>query len=60
MKNFMPVIGELDGSVEFVFAKDVIKMENLKGFYMHKKNIFSLLVEEGDASPVEYKEEADA
>ena len=27
MKNFMPVIGELDGSVEFVFAKDVIKME---------------------------------
>jgi hypothetical protein len=60
MKNFMPVIGELDGSVEFVFAKDVITMENLKGFYMHKKNIFSLLVEEGDASPVEYKEEADA
>ena len=60
MKNFMPVIGELVGSVEFVFAKDVIKMENLKGYYMHKKNVFSLLVEEGDTSPVEYKEEADA
>lgn len=60
MKNFMPVIGELDGSVEFVFAKDVIKMDNLKGYYMHKKNAFSLLVEEGDATPVEYKEAADA
>ena len=60
MKNFMPVIGELDGSVEFVFAKDVIKMDNLKGYYMHKKNVFSLLVEEGDATPVEYKEAADA
>ena len=60
MQNFMPVIGELDGSVEFVFAKDVIKMENLKGYYMHKKNSFSLLVEEGDTTPVEYKEAADA
>lgn len=60
MKNFMPVIGELDGSVEFVFAKDVIKMEKLKGYYMHKKNTFSLLVEEGDATPVEYKEAGDA
>jgi hypothetical protein len=60
MQNFMPVIGELDGSVEFVFAKDVIKMDKLKGYYMHKKNVFSLLVEEGDTSPVEYKEDADA
>ena len=45
MKNFMPVIGELEGSVEFVFSKEIVKMENLKGYYMHKKNIFSLLVE---------------
>jgi hypothetical protein len=35
-------------------------MENLKGYYMHKKNAFSLLVEEGDTTPVEYKEAADA
>lgn len=60
MQNFMPVIGELEGSVEFIFAKDIIKMDNLKGYYMHKKNEFSLLVEEGDATPVEYKEAADA
>lgn len=59
MKNFMPVIGELDGSIEFVFSNDVIKMDNLKGYYMHKKNSFSLLVEEGDTTPVGDKEVAD-
>ena len=60
MKNYMPVIGELNGSVEFVFEKSIISMSNLKGYYMHKKNDFSLLVEEGDATPVESKEVADA
>jgi hypothetical protein len=60
MKNFMPVIGELEGSVEFVFEKDIVKMENLKGYYMHKKNDFSLLVEEGDTTPVGAGEVADA
>ena len=59
MKNFMPVIGELEGSVEFVFSKEIVKMENLKGYYMHKKNIFSLLVEEGDTTPVGLEEVAD-
>ena len=58
MKNFMPVIGELEGSVEFVFSKEIVKMENLKGYYMHKKNIFSLLVEEGDTTPVGLEEVA--
>jgi hypothetical protein len=60
MQNFMPVIGELDGSIELVFAKDILRMENLKGYYMHKKNVFSLLVEEGDTTPVEIEEAADA
>ena len=60
MKNFMPVIGELDGSIELVFSNDVIKMTNLKGYYMHKKNSFSLLVEEGDTTPEEDKEATNA
>ena len=60
MKNFMPVIGELEGSVEFVFAKDIVRMENLKGYYMHKKNSCSLLVEEGDTTPIGAEEVADA
>ena len=60
MQNFMPVIGELNGSVEFVFEKNIIGMTGLKGYYMHKKNSFSLLVEEGDTTPIEYKEAADA
>lgn len=57
MKNFMPVIGELDGSIELVFENYTMLFENLKGYYMHKKNEFSLLVEKGDAVPVKMMED---
>ena len=60
MQNFLPVIGELYGSVEFVFENNIIGMTGLKGYYLHKKNSFSLLVEDGDTTPVEIKEAADA
>lgn len=57
MKNYMPVIGELQGYVEFVFADHTIRMDNLKGYFMHKKNEFSLMVQEGDATPFEVPDE---
>lgn len=57
MKNFMPVIGELDGSVEFVFDQYTEQMNNIKGYYMHKKNEFSLIVSEGDTDTVRVVEE---
>ncbi|MCI5620132.1 MAG: hypothetical protein MR355_00985 [Lachnospiraceae bacterium] len=57
MQNYMPVIGELKGSVELVFEEYVLRFAGLKGFYMHKKNEFNLLVQEGDASPQKRQEE---
>lgn len=59
MKNFMPVIGELEGSVEFVFKEYTLLFENLKGYYMHKKNEFSLLVEKGNVEPIKMLEDED-
>lgn len=46
MEDFMPVIGEIDGKVEIVVDDKVVPYNNIKGFYMHKKNQFYLLIEE--------------
>lgn len=45
MEDYMPVIGEINGYVEIIFDDNTIKLENIHGFYMHKKNKFSLLIE---------------
>lgn len=45
MEDFMPVIGEICGKIEFIQKDDIITEENIYGFYMHKKNEFSLVIE---------------
>lgn len=45
MEDYMPIIGEITGMVEIIFDSDTIKYENIHGFYMHKKNRFSLMIE---------------
>ena len=67
MEDFMPVIGEIDGKVEIVVNDEIIPYDNIKGFYMHKKNQFYLLIEEYkktgmtiDSVLTEGKEEKDA
>ena len=45
MEDYMPVIGEIDGFVEIIFDDNTIKLTDVHGYYMHKKNKFSLLVE---------------
>ncbi|GEM_PF-520396 len=47
MEDFMPVIGELDGDVEIVYGERSEAIRNVKGFYMHKKNEFSLIIKDG-------------
>lgn len=46
MEDYMPLIGEVTGSVEMVTESDVIRFEPIHGFYMHKKNSFYLLIED--------------
>ena len=45
MEDYMPIIGELAGTVEFVLKEDSVKMDIEHGFYMHKQNEFSLLID---------------
>ena len=53
----MPLIGRIDGYVDFVFYDKTLRIKDIHGYYMHKKNEFSLLVEEGDTIPVSFIEE---
>ena len=45
MEDYMPVIGEVTGKVELVMDDMIVPFSTIHGFYMHKKNQFSLLIE---------------
>lgn len=45
MADYMPVIGEIEGSVFFRTDKEEYRRENLKGYFMHKNNRFSCMLE---------------
>lgn len=46
MEDYFPIIGEVDGSIDFESQTDAIKLENVNGFFMHKKNEFNLIIKE--------------
>lgn len=46
MEDYMPVIGEVTGFVELVFENKTVEFNPIHGFYMHKQNKFSLLIED--------------
>lgn len=46
MEDYMPIIGEIQGSVSFVGEEQKVDLEDIQGFFCHKHNVFSLLVKE--------------
>ena len=46
MEDYMPVIGEIDGSVTILSGDGEYKAEGIKGFFSHRKNKFSLMISE--------------
>lgn len=46
MEDYMPIIAELNGSVTIVGKKQEIVLENIRGFFCHRHNVFSLLLKE--------------
>lgn len=47
MKDYLPIIGEIEGSVDI--KNDVVNesFKNIKAFYMNSDNIFNLMIKEG-------------
>jgi hypothetical protein len=46
MEDYMPIIGEVDGDVDFI-GKDFIQtLEDVRGFFCHDHNVFFLLLKD--------------
>ncbi len=59
MADYLPIIGQLEGSIFFRTGKEEYGREHLKGYFMHKNNQFSLMLEsEGKEKETEVETEA--
>ena len=47
MKDYLPIIGEIEGSVDI--KNDVVNesFKHIKAFYMNSDNVFNLMIKEG-------------
>ena len=42
MKDYLPIIGEVQGTIEIGREKENIDMKKVRGYFMHKHNKFNL------------------
>lgn len=47
MKDYLPIIGEIDGSVDIKNDTVDLSFKNIKAFYMNSDNVFNLMIKEG-------------
>ena len=48
MQDYLPIIGEIDGSVDIKNEDVEINYQNIKAFYMNSGNVFNLMIKEGN------------
>ena len=48
MKDYLPIIGEINGSVELSRLHTSEKLEDIVGYYIHKHNEFKLFIKEDE------------
>ena len=46
MEDYMPIIGEIVGSVDITGDNTNTSYKQIKGFYMNRENVFNLMIEE--------------
>lgn len=46
MKDYMPIIGEINGNVDIIGQDTNISFKKIKAFYTNNNNIFNLMIEE--------------
>ena len=47
MKDYLPIIGEIEGSVDIKNDEVNISFKDIKAFYMNSNNEFNLMIKEG-------------
>ncbi|MCD8097446.1 MAG: hypothetical protein LUE31_05295 [Lachnospiraceae bacterium] len=53
MEGYTPSIGEIEGTVTIVSDTQSVKLENIRGFYLHKKDVFRVMIQEGESVDVQ-------
>ena len=48
MQDYLPIIGEINGSVDIKNEEIEINYKNIKAFYMNSNNVFNLMIKEGN------------
>lgn len=46
MRDYLPIIGEVQGEIEIGTENDTINMKKVRGYFMHKHNRFNLFYSE--------------
>ena len=46
LKDYLPIIGEINGEVEIEMLKEKIKLDNIIGYYIHRHNQFNLFLKD--------------
>ena len=47
MKDYLPIIGEIEGSVDIKSDEIEVNFKDIKAFYMNSNNEFNLMIKEG-------------
>ena len=47
MKDYLPIRGEIEGSVDIKNDEVNLSFKDIKAFYMNSDNIFNLMIKEG-------------
>ncbi len=48
MQDYLPVIGDIEGSVDIKSEDIEINYKDIKAFYMNSNNVFNLMIKEGN------------
>ncbi len=46
MEDYLPLIGDINGSITIEMNDNVISLDNIIGYYMHKNNVFELIIKD--------------
>lgn len=46
MQDYLPIIGEIDGSIDIKSEDINITFNNIQAFYMNSNNVFNLMIKE--------------
>mgnify|MGYP007070039286 CR=1 FL=1 len=48
MKDYLSILGEINGSVNIKSSTDDVTFDNIRAFYMNSNNIFNLMIKDDE------------